>query len=216
MLAAFGSDVTYRDALDVRPVPSAFAVLALIGGFALQFPMTEIANLLAHAWPPLGMSPDQQAAMRSLVRIDSVRDALVVPLALVAVPAVSEELLFRGLLLPGLERRHGARVGLVLSSLLFGVIHVLPVAIVYATIAGLALGWLRQRTGSVLPSIAMHGAFNAVPVVLPAEVMRIEGFNAGGPGVYHLSLLLVLVSAGVAGLCLYAISRLTDPRHIDD
>ena len=210
VLATFGNDVGYREALDVRPVPAAVAVLALTAGFALQFPLHEVANLLSELGGVFAVDPVTQARLRELVRIDGVLDAITVPLAVVAIPAISEELLFRGLVLPGVERRHGASVALAVSSLAFGLIHVAPVAVVYATLAGFVLGWVRLRTGSVLPCVALHGAFNAAPILLPAEILRIEGFNTVSSDVYHLPLGLVLGSAAVAALSLYALSRLSD------
>ncbi|HJL14897.1 MAG TPA: CPBP family intramembrane glutamic endopeptidase [Sandaracinaceae bacterium LLY-WYZ-13_1] len=210
VLAAFGSDVTYREALDVRPVPAAIAVLALTAGLSLQFPLHELANLLAELDPSLGMDEMQQRQLRDFIRIDSALEAVTVPLAVVAIPALSEELLFRGLLLPGLAKRYHPTVGLVLSSVLFGLIHWAPVAVAYATVAGFALGWMRLKTGSVLPCIAMHGAFNAVPVLLPVELVRIEGFNTVGGEVYHLPLPLVVGAAVVAGACFFVIMRLTE------
>lgn len=210
VMAAFGAEVRYRDALAVEPSPAAIVVLALSAGLALQLPLHELANLVAAIHPSLGMDAEQQARMRELVHIDGWQEAIFVPIAVVAIPAVSEELLFRGLLLPGLARRYGPRLALFTSAGLFGLIHVVPVAIVYATVAGVALGWLRQRSGSVLPCIAMHGAFNAVPILLPAELIRIEGFNTVGDGLYHLPLPLVLGSAAVAGLSIYAMARLMD------
>lgn len=208
--SAFGSDARLFNALEVRPVPVPIAVLALTAGLAFQFPMHELANLVAEVEPGWAMDAARQQTLRDFLRIDSLADALVVPLTVVAIPAVSEELLFRGLLLPGLEKQHNRAVGLVASSLLFGLIHWAPVAIVYATVAGFALGWLRLKTGSVLPCIAMHGAFNAVPVLLPVELIRIEGFNTVGEGVYHLPLSLVVVAGLIAGACLLVIVRLSE------
>lgn len=212
VLASFGSDVTYKKALVIEPVPIAITVLALTAGFALQFPLTELANLVAEIDPRLAPSEAQEMAIRQALRIDSVWTAITVPLAIVAIPAVSEELLFRGLLLPGLEKKHGAILALVLSSFLFGLIHGMPVAIAYATLAGLVLGHVRMKTGSVLPCIALHGAFNAVPVLLPAEVVRIEGFNTIGGDVYHLPLALVLGSAVLAAVCIAVMTGLSDPE----
>jgi hypothetical protein len=65
------------------------------------------------------------------------------------------------------------------------------------------------RTGSVLPCIALHGAFNAVPVLLPAEVVRIEGFNTVGPGVYHQPLILAVGAALLCAVSLALLTRLT-------
>lgn len=213
VLFLHGSDVRLRDALDVRPVPFAVAVLAITAGLALQFPLSELANALAEVHPTFTIDEEAQAALRRMVRIDSWAEAIAIPLAIVAIPAVSEELLFRGVLLPGLSRRYGTATGLVLSSLLFGAVHVMPVAVVYASVAGLVLGLVRLQTGSVLPSIAMHGAFNAVPVLLPSDVVRIEGFNTDGPHVYHLPVALTVGGALVAIACIAVMTRLTRPNE---
>jgi membrane protease YdiL (CAAX protease family) len=85
--------------------------------------------------------------------------------------------------------------------------HLAPLAVAYASLAGLVLGVVRMRTGSVLPAIALHGAFNATPVLLPETLVRIEGFNTVGERVYHLPLPLLLGSACVATLCLVTMSR---------
>jgi uncharacterized protein len=213
VLIAFGADVRYREALDLEPVPTAIALLALTAGLSLQFPMHELATLIERVHPIFRVDPEQQEMLRRMLHIDSVREAITVPIALVAIPAISEELFFRGLLLPGLARRYGARVSLVVTSVLFGLFHIMPVAIVYATLAGFALGFVRQRTGSLLPCIAMHGAFNAVPILLPAELVRIEGFNTEGTGVYHLPLPLTLGSALVAIVSLLVIARLSNDTN---
>lgn len=208
-----GGDVRFRDALDVKPVSPAIVVFAITGGLALQFPLSELANILASIDPTFAPDEETQQALRRMVRIDSMTDAITVPLAIVAIPAVTEELLFRGLLLPGLSRRYNRGAGLVLSSVLFGAMHVMPLAIVYATLGGFALGLVRMRTGSVLAPIAMHGAFNAVPVLLPADIVRIEGFNTNGPDVYHLPLALTVGGALIAIASFVAMTRLSEPHE---
>ncbi len=80
--------------------------------------------------------------------------------------ALPEEYLFRGVLQPALGG--GAR-GVVLASAAFALAHVVfdrdPLrAIVF--FPGLAFGWLRWRTGSVVPGVAFHAACNALDLAL--------------------------------------------------
>ena len=213
-LVAFGDaseeELKWRDALALRAVPIPIAVLAIIAGFAMQLPLHELTNLLLDAVPALRFDVPSRDLVRSVVRIDSVRDAVVVPFAFVVVPALSEELLFRGLLLPGLSRRYTPAIGLIGSSALFALMHVLPAALPFTFIAGLALGHVRRRTGSVMPCIAMHGAFNALAIIVPASVVRIEGFNTfDADGVAHIPLPLVLGSAVCTLAALFAIEHLS-------
>ncbi len=215
VIAMHGADARFRDALDLQPVPAVISVLALTAGFSLQFPLSELANLITEVVPSFALNGQAQEALHRMVHIGSIGEAITVPLAVVAIPAVSEELLFRGLMLPGLERRYGSGIALGVSSLLFGLVHGVPVAMIYAFLAGLVLGVVRLRTGSVLPCIALHGAFNAVPVMLPPEVVRIEGFNTVSTGIHHVPLALAVGSAILCGVCLAAMTRLTSDATDD-
>jgi uncharacterized protein len=88
-------------------------------------------------------------------------------LVLLAVAApVVEELLFRGLLLRGLEVRLGARAALVVSSLVFAAVHLQVVQFPGLLVAGLVFGWLVQRSGRLGPAIVAHVAFNAATVLV--------------------------------------------------
>jgi membrane protease YdiL (CAAX protease family) len=81
-------------------------------------------------------------------------------IAVVAVlSALGEELLFRGLLQPGL--------GIFVQAALFGVAHQLPgpsrwVWVAWATLTGLALGAVFQLTGSLLGPIFAHALVNGM------------------------------------------------------
>lgn len=205
-----GSEARYRDALAVAPSPPLITVLALVAGFALAFPMREAMNLLVEVAPGFQVDLATRRELAAAVRIDGWRDALLVPLGVVAVPAVFEELLFRGLLLPTLSRRYSDGLGLVLSATLFGAAHLEPLALLYGTAMGLVLGRLVQRTGSVMPAIALHGAFNAAPLVLDPALVRIEGFNTLAPDVEHLPLALVIGATVVAAGAITGIGRLTE------
>ena len=83
-----------------------------------------------------------------------------------AVP-VMEELVFRGLLLPVLARGMRPWTALTLTSVVFGALHILgttnPGA---ATAYGLVLGYLRLRTGRIVPCIVVHAAINATALAI--------------------------------------------------
>ncbi len=86
-----------------------------------------------------------------------------IPAFAVAVSApLAEELVFRGIIQPRLERAMPVWIAVVLQAALFGLIHGTPVQIGYAFVMGLLFGYIRHRTGSILPTIAAHAAFNAM------------------------------------------------------
>ena len=92
----------------------------------------------------------------------STETGLIPALAVVAGAPVAEELVFRGVIQSRLERAMPVWIAIVLQAVLFGFIHGTPVQIGYAFLMGLLFGYIRYRTGSILPTIAAHAAFNAM------------------------------------------------------
>ncbi|TDD06763.1 CPBP family intramembrane metalloprotease [Nonomuraea deserti] len=101
-----------------------------------------------------------------------------------AIPALGEEWGWRGWLLPRLTSANGMLAGLLLSGAIWGVWHA-PLTLLgynypslgswaalvfigFCVLAGVLIGWLRLRTGSVWPAVVAHGSLNAVvpPVLL--------------------------------------------------
>ena len=88
-------------------------------------------------------------------------------LAIVVGVPVMEELVFRGLLLPTMARAMRPWTALCVTSLLFGGLHCFgPTNPGAATAYGFALGYLRLRTGRVVPCILVHAAINGVALAL--------------------------------------------------
>ena len=79
---------------------------------------------------------------------------------IIAYPAVFEELAFRGYLQGRLERAMSARDALILQAALFSILHLSPLVLPSHFFIGLALGLLRNRTGSLWPGMALHAAWN--------------------------------------------------------
>lgn len=182
--------------LSIEPTTRLAVVTAFIAGLALQLPTVELTTLLGELLPAFAHDDAAEALVRETTRIDSPLRAITVPFAFVLVAPVTEELLFRGLLLPALATRHGNALAVVATSVLFGLFHLDLQAAVYATMMGLLLGAVRVRAGSVLPAIALHAGFNALPIVLPEELWPIEGFNV--PETDHVPAWLVVGSLAVA------------------
>jgi len=83
-------------------------------------------------------------------------------LAAVVVAPPAEEVLFRGLLLPGLAHSMSPLRALVVSATVFGIFHVPShgAAAILPGVLGLAFGWARLRSGGLAAPIALHVANN--------------------------------------------------------
>ena len=209
-LYAGRTDEPLRETLALRAVPFQSVLLALLAGAALQFPLAELANVVQLVAP---LPEAQMLRQQLLLDARSPLVAFTAFVSFVVVAPITEELLFRGVILRGVRVAHGALIGLLISSALFALSHLGAIsAIAYAFVAGLVLGAVALRTGSTLVSIALHAGVNAVPVLLPARLAHIPGFNAlapDGTASAHLSPALVIASALVAAGALALLARTT-------
>ena len=88
--------------------------------------------------------------------------------ALVVIPALFEEILFRGFMFRGLQRSRLGNTGTILvTSFCWSVIHLQYSLdlIVVLFLLGVFFGIARLRSGSTLVTIVMHGTFNLVSVI---------------------------------------------------
>lgn len=97
-------------------------------------------------------------------------------LALCVMPAIAEELLFRGAF-QGLMRPCGSAAAIFAPALLFGLLHLDLAQGLTAFACGVFLGWLAERSGSILPGMLLHLVNNALAFLTiylryyaPAEV----------------------------------------------
>jgi membrane protease YdiL (CAAX protease family) len=111
----------------------------------------------------IGPQPESLKEVVDIMRGPAMLGASIVVLGLLA--PLAEELIFRGLLFGWLEGRWNGRLALVVSSLAFAAAHIDRTHIVLVLPLGLLFGWLRWRTGSLLPSLAAHAINNSAAVL---------------------------------------------------
>ena len=90
-------------------------------------------------------------------------------LVLAVVPAICEEVAFRGYILSGLLRGNSTRSAIILSAFLFGFMHVLLSLFQQffnAALLGIILGYLAVRSRSLLPGICFHLLHNGLAVTM--------------------------------------------------
>ncbi len=89
-------------------------------------------------------------------------------LAMVLFPVLSEEWLDRGVLWAALRRVTGVRATVLCTAILFALMHGLNgggiLEVPHRFVVGLGLGWLRLRSGSLLPGILAHALLNTLAI----------------------------------------------------
>jgi membrane protease YdiL (CAAX protease family) len=102
-------------------------------------------------------------------------------IAIVIAAPIIEELIFRGIILNGLLQRYSPVKSIILSSILFGIVHLNPWQFVSALIIGVFSGWVYYRTRKLSLSILIHLVNNLVAFVgmyfMDAETMMNESLT---------------------------------------
>ena len=86
-------------------------------------------------------------------------------IAICVMPAIWEEIAFRGLLQEQFNKAVRTPEAVVVTAILFAVIHLTTLSAFYLFLFGIILGVLRLRSGSLIPGMLVHFAHNLVVVL---------------------------------------------------
>ena len=130
---------------------------------ALAFLMMGAAMLFSK------ILPHHETDLEKMMKLGTSVRVLTALLAVLTAPLV-EEVVYRGVLYPGVAKRWGWVAGLSVTTFLFALVHVPQywgswAAITTILLLSFALTMLRVATGSVLPSVATHLVYNGVQAV---------------------------------------------------
>jgi ABC-2 type transport system permease protein/sodium transport system permease protein len=127
-------------------------------------------------------------------------------LVLAILPALTEELFFRGFVFGAIRSKQTAARSIAASALLFGLFHLVTTnqvifeRFVASTLLGFVLGWLRARSGSLLPGIVLHACHNGLLISLFAYRDQLKALGIGAEEQSHLPAVWLLVGSIAGGL----------------
>jgi sodium transport system permease protein len=164
--------------------------------------------------------PINEQLVEALNRLILEPDNMWVMLLVIAVvPAICEELAFRGFILSGLRHMGHKWTAIVVSSIFFGAAHALLQQSLVACVVGIILGYIAIQSGSLVPCILFHVVHNSMAVLVQKLVgaageqpwlgWLVRDASAQGQ-LYHWPVVIASVLAG-AGI-LYWFHRLPYAR----
>jgi len=147
-------------------------IVVFMIGFVIL--LSELDNILNYILPMPEM-------FKNVFETLMAEQIFVVAIIVVAiVPAFTEELFFRGLILDGLNKNYTKRKAIIISALLFGIIHLNPWQFFGAFCIGLFSAWVCINTNSIWLGIYIHLFNNALYTITTKykNIIPIKGFNA--------------------------------------
>lgn len=166
-LLAAGIRLQHRTATDVlllnATAPRGLA-LAVVAGLAASIAIPQLDCLWRALLAQIGLAAPL-GVQRTMLQVHLVRgpgEALIALAGIALLPAVSEELLFRGYVFTSLHAHRGPGAAVGGAALVFALAHFNPWQLPALFVFGLFLGWLILETHSVYAAIVAHLANNLV------------------------------------------------------
>jgi len=142
--------------------------------------VSELTNLAT-----LGVPNSGESILRQVMDLENY--PILSPLLIVIVAPITEEILFRGLMLRGLLAVTTPKRAIALTTVLFMIVHLNPWQFPVAAVMGVLTGWVYLRSRSLLLCVGIHTVQNATALFASALPFTIQGFNQIGPnaGGFH-------------------------------
>ena len=170
-----------------------FVVAAALVGASAWYLNIRLVELL----------PFPSTDSRSLAQLVEQPSLGIVLVCVAVVPAICEELLFRGVLVRGLASRFHPWLAVIAAAIAFSLYHVNPIQMIPTLTLGLAFGAITLRGGSALPTMVAHALNNGIAIlVVRGELPFAIDADQTGSIDRHPTLALVaaatLTTAGIA------------------
>ena len=160
-----------------------YSIKCLVAGVGVSG-VSLLWIMLAEQLPALKSSLDAMNMGNENIGGGSFIGAVVV--AVIGAPLI-EEIVFRGIVFRSLRRVSPAWVAILASSVLFGLYHMNPVQIVYATLMGIVAGIIYEKSNNLLFPILVHVANNLV-----AAIQGFIPFESGDIIMNVISLIMII------------------------
>jgi sodium transport system permease protein len=140
-------------------------LLAPLAAVALALTLHPAVNVL-QTWVTR-LYPLNEQIVAELEGLLGNQDSLWILLLVIGVlPAICEELAFRGFILSGLRHAGHKWTAIAISSIFFGATHAIFQQSLVACLVGMVLGYLAVQSGSILTSILFHVVHNSLALVI--------------------------------------------------
>ena len=143
--------------------------LIVFGMTLFAIPLIGFINLLIH----LLISTFGRPLPNPLPEINNVTELFLGLIVLALCPAICEEVMARGVIMRGYER-FGKKTALIVSALLFSIMHRNIQTIIPIFLIGLLLGYVVYRTNSIFAGVIAHFTNNSIAVLATYGVRKLQ------------------------------------------
>lgn len=144
--------------------------------YAVILPIILVAGFLVELTTKnVGMTPEHQAVVQRFLEERSYLGILAIIAFGALIGPVTEEVLFRGFLQPALKEIMGGMKAILLTSFFFALVHFNLYIFIQIFILGLLLGYLYEKTGTLVAPLSVHILHNSVSLCVLLWVKQSGG-----------------------------------------
>lgn len=158
---ALHTQIPWQNALPLRKVPVKLVMASVMVSLSISVIGIYASDAFSYLFSLLGI----YFYVPILILPTDIVSTIFYVLNLTIIPALLEEFAFRGILMQSL-RRFGDSFALVVSAILFSLVHVSPLSKPNAFVMGLAIGYFVLFTGSVHTGIIIHLVHNVLTLLI--------------------------------------------------
>lgn len=201
--------------------------LALLGALLCGVSLWPFAHEIVVTLNSLGLATIEKSQLeqaRQLIERFRQAPLPLVLMTIAALPGICEEFCFRGYVYRALEPRLTAWQTILSTGVIFGLFHLVAVdhlaieRLAPTTFLGLVLGWIRSRTGSILPGMLLHVCHNGLLAVVMyyEHQLTARGWGVAADENQHLPAAWLAGATFVAVIGFSLIALASGPRKTRD
>ena len=112
------------------------------------------------------MNNMMEKTFADLLKAYNVFDYVIIFISISIVPAICEELMFRGFIQKSFELRFRPLLAILITSVFFGLYHFSPYALIPLILLGFFIGYSAYKTNSILVPVILHFLNNFLSVIM--------------------------------------------------
>ena len=140
----------------------------------------------------------------TLAKLPGISGLLLAIILIAIIPSIIEELFFRGIIQQGLINKYSPKIGIILTSLLFAIIHINPHVLLTIFLFSILLGFIYYLYKNLIYNILIHFFLNLSGVLLLRyDKIQLTGLSVDLSKTSHVNIYLIIMSLIIIGLFVY-------------
>lgn len=189
-----------------KPVSPTLFLLSIPFGLMLCFAGDYVSSVISSLFESIGIT------LTSIPEFEiptSGPELFLFSFSTIVPPAIIEEFALRSVTMQPL-RKYGDLFAIIMTALVFGLMHRNAVQGIFAFIAGLVFGYIAVATNSVWPAVIVHALNNGFSVLLNV-LMEVNEERANN--VYALVVSIVMVTGILSAVLFFVIGDRNKPKN---